>query len=76
MSIFNNFGDYNVKEEAAKRIANIEALQQEKPTAKIEHYKGFKCTTCPECGKTKILSSELNTMSAVCNICYCAFKLI
>ena len=30
---------------------------------------------CPKCGKIKILGSELNTMSAVCDKCYTAFKL-
>lgn len=45
------------------------------PTAKIENNGGFYSTTCPQCGKIKILSSELNTMTAVCNGCYCSFIL-
>jgi len=48
------------------------------PTVKIFNGGGYYSATCPnpKCRKTKILSSELNTMSVVCNKCYTAFKLV
>ena len=49
--------------------------KQLKPIVKIEHYPGFYSADCPNCGKTKILSSELNSLSAVCDKCYCPFDL-
>jgi len=54
----------------------IKSLTSRILTVKIFNGGGYYSTTCPKCGKIKILSSELNTMSAVCNICYCAFKLV
>lgn len=48
------------------------------PTVKIEKSSGGGSSysaDCPSCGQTKILSSELYSMSAVCNKCYCTFNL-
>ncbi len=45
-------------------------------TVKIENHKGFYSADCPNCGKTKILSSELNSLYAVCSKCYCPFLLV
>lgn len=90
MGVFDNFGEYNAEEEAARRKALMEEFlaldethlvmvdEQQKPTVKIE--KTSACgtsysATCPSCGKIIFLSKELNTMSAVCNRCYCVFKL-
>lgn len=50
----------------------------EKPIVKITKTTGSGSSysaDCPKCGKTKILGSELNTMSAVCDKCYTAFNL-
>ncbi len=49
--------------------------ENKKSIVKIEHHPGFYSADCPMCGKTKILSSELNTLTAVCNKCYCPFLL-
>ena len=49
--------------------------QQQKPVVKIINHKGFYSADCPQCGETKILSSELNSLSAVCDRCYCPFDL-
>lgn len=87
MGMFNNYADTDIAEEAACRAELVQILESEpdiidwakadeKPIAKISHQPGFYSTTCPACGKSKILSSELNTMTAVCNKCYCAFKLV
>ena len=58
-------------------------ITSESPTARISTVKITKTTgggssysvDCPKCGKTKILSSELNTMTPVCNKCHTSFKL-
>lgn len=89
MGVFNNFGEYNAEEEAARRAENLRCLEENfveietktvavLPTAKIE--KTSVCGTsysaiCPTCGKLIFLSKELNTMSAICNKCHCVFKL-
>ncbi len=100
--MFNNFGKFNAKEEAARRAENLRILEESSPPAKsfieadfaavelevlgkpasvenltveIKDNKGFFSADCPNCGKTKILSGELNSLSAVCNQCYCPFNL-
>lgn len=35
----------------------------------------FYSANCPSCGTMKVLGSELNTKTAVCNKCYTTFKL-
>ena len=49
--------------------------EQQIPVIKIKNHKGFYSTDCPNCGKTKILGSELNSLFAVCNKCYRSFNL-
>ncbi len=61
-----------------RALANHLIMTDKKLTAKIEKTFGggtFYSADCPYCGKIKILSSELNSMSAVCNKCYQPFKL-
>lgn len=100
MGVFNNFGDYNAEEEAARRAENLRILEESTiepkslmevdfaevelrviaaiPTVKIEKDSGVGSSysvNCPSCGKFKVLSSELNSMTAVCNRCYYVFNL-
>lgn len=104
MGMFNNYGDYNVEDEAARRKASMEIFlnsddthllmidEEKQPFAEVDFAKveiraiakstvkikdngGFFSADCPNCGKTKILGSELNSLSAVCNKCYCPFLL-
>ena len=56
-------------------ITIIDLTKNKKLTVKIEHHPGFYSADCPKCGKTKILSNELNSLTAVCNKCYCPFLL-
>ena len=87
MGVFNNW-EYNAEDEAARRQALIEEFlasddthlimtdeQFSKPIVKIENNGGFYSADCPNCGKIKILSSELNSLSAVCDHCYTTFNL-
>ena len=91
MGVFNNFGEFNAEDEATRREQVMEDFlasdkthllmtddEQQIPTVKIEKdFCGgtFYSANCPQCGVLKILSKELNSMSAVCDKCYCVFKL-
>lgn len=72
--MFNNYGEYNVEVEMRIIAQNITIAK----TVKIEKTSGggsFYSADCPYCGATKILSSELNSLRAVCNRCYQVFNL-
>lgn len=59
-------------------ILLIDDAKDKLRTAKIEKTScgsSFYSTDCPYCGKIKILSSELNSLRAVCNCCYKTFLL-
>lgn len=69
----NTFLQMNFAEIEIRAI--IASMKNGKLIVKIEHHPGFYSADCPMCGKTKILSSELNTLSAVCDKCYYSFLL-
>lgn len=87
MGLYNKYAEYNAEEEAAKQRSLLQCLEenespqmqeQQTPTVKIEKMTGGGSSysaVCPNCGKLKFLSSELNSMRAVCNKCYCVFNL-
>lgn len=79
--MLNNYGKYNACEERVRlaelvqRLEDEPAMKKEKLIVKIEYHPGFYSADCPKCGKIKILSSELNTLTAVCDKCYYSFLL-
>ena len=84
MGLFNSY-EYDLVEEEIKRRELLQVLEnspenksQQTPIAKIKKISGggsFYSAHCPNCGKLKILSSELLSMQAICNKCYCVFSL-
>ena len=85
MGLFNSY-EYDPVEEETKRRELLQVLenspenksQQQKQIAKISKCScsgSFYSAYCPNCGKLKILSSELLSMQAICNKCYCVFSL-
>jgi len=81
MGLFNNY-EYDPIEEETKRRELLQVLEnsskEQKQIVKIKKIScsgSFYSTHCPNCGKLKILSSELLSMRAICDKCYCVFSL-